>query len=103
MKGYTWSPDGSRIALMVGTVDCDYPGSAVGVFITTLDSKSQIRVSSSPMALDPVFSPDGSELAFADAQEMPARLVRYNLATGALVLIVKGTESDNYFHLHGWK
>jgi len=103
VKGYAWSPDGNRIALMVGTVDCDYPGSAVGVFITTLDSKSQVRISKSSMALDPVFSPDGSELAFADAQEMPAKLVRYNLVTGALVPIIKGTESDNYFHLHGWK
>jgi WD40 repeat protein len=103
VKNYAWSPDGSRIAVMVGTVGCDYPGDAVGVFLTSLDSKSQIRISTSSMALDPIFSPDGSELAFADAREMPASLMRYNLATGALALIVKGTESDGSFHLHGWK
>ena len=103
VKSYAWSPDGNRIAIMVGTVGCDYPGDAVSIFLTSLDSKSQLRISTSSMALDPVFSPDGSELAFSDAQEIPARLVRYNLATGALVLIARGTESENYFHLHAWK
>ncbi|MDP9280421.1 MAG: hypothetical protein M3P00_13470 [Gemmatimonadota bacterium] len=102
VKGYAWSPDGSRIAVMVGTVDCDYPGSAVGVFLASLDAKSQIRISKSSMALDPVFSPSGSEIAFADAAQSPARLMRYNLASGALTLIVAGTETENYFHLHGW-
>jgi Tol biopolymer transport system component len=103
VKAYDWSPDGSRIAVMVGTVDCDYPGNAVGVFLTSLDDKSQIRISKSSMALDPVFSPSGSEIAFADAAQLPARLMRYNLATGALTLIAAGTERENYFHLHAWK
>ena len=103
VKGYAWSPDGNRIAIMVGMVGCDYPGDAVGVFLTSRDSKSQLRISTSSMALDPIFSPDGSELAFADAQETPASLMRYNLATGELALIVRGTATDNAFHVHGWK
>src|SRR5262249_58916119 len=64
VKSFAWSPDSKRIALTLGTVDCDYPGSAAGVFITTIDLKSQARASDSELAFEPAFSTDGKAVAF---------------------------------------
>lgn len=103
VKSFNWSPDSKRLAVMIGTTDCDYPGSANGVFVTTLDLKSQIRASMSDMSLDPVFSPDGSAVAFVDASESPAKLMHYHLATGTRTLIRRATPSDNSYRLLDWK
>jgi Tol biopolymer transport system component len=72
VKSFNWSPDSKRLAVMLGTTDCDYPGSANGVFVTSLDLKSQSRVSPTGMALDPVFSPDGSAVALS-THRIPSR------------------------------
>jgi Tol biopolymer transport system component len=105
VKSFAWSPDSKRIALTLGTVDCDYPGSAGGVFITTIDLKSQVRASLSELAFEPAFSPDGKAVAFVDfsAPDSRARLIRYDLATGARTLIRRATDADNYYRLLGWK
>lgn len=103
VKSFNWSPDSKRLALTVGTTDCDYPGSANGVFITTLDLKSQIRASGGDMSFEPVFSPDGSALAYVDFSDSPARLVRYDITTGVRTLIRRATETDNYYQLIDWK
>jgi len=105
VKSFTWSPDSKRIALTLGTVDCDYPGSAGGVFVTTIDLKSQIRASAGELAFEPAFSPDGKAVAFVDFSDPDsrARLIRYDLATGATALIKRATDADNYYRLLGWR
>jgi Tol biopolymer transport system component len=103
VKSFAWSPDSKRLAVTVGTTDCDYPGSANGVFVTSLDLKSQRRVSDGNMAFEPVFSPDGSSLAYIDFSDSPAKLIRYDFATGLRTLIRRGTQSDNYYRLLDWR
>src|SRR5206468_11353190 len=87
VKSFAWSPEGKRLALTVGTTDCDYPGSANGVFVTTLDPKSQTRVSVGDMSFEPVFSPDGSAVAYGGFSDSPGRLCRYDVTTGRRTLI----------------
>jgi Tol biopolymer transport system component len=103
VKSFAWSPDGKRLALTAGTTDCDYPGSANGVFITTLDLKSQTRVSTGAMSFEPVFSTDSRSVAYVDFEESPARLLRYEIATRVRTLIRRATDFDNYFNLLDWK
>jgi Tol biopolymer transport system component len=103
IKSFSWSPDSKQLSLTLGTTDCDYPGSANGVFVTTLDLKSQVRASSGNMSIEPVFSPDGAFLAFVDFSDSPAKLIRYDMITGARTLIRQATQADNYYHLLDWK
>ena len=103
IKSFNWSPDSKRLTLTLGTTDCDYPGSANGVFITTLDRKSQIRASLSDMSLEPVFSPDGAAVAFVDFSDSPSKLIRYDMTTGARTLIRRATQADNSYHLLNWR
>jgi len=103
VKNFAWSPDSKRLAVTLGTTDCDYPGNASGIFVTTLDLKAQVRASTSPLSFEPAFSPDGAAVAFVDFSESPAKLLRYELATAQLTLIRRATERDNYYHLFGWR
>ena len=103
VKSFNWSPESKRLVLTLGTTDCDYPGTANGVFITTVDLKSQIRASINDMSFEPIFSPDGTAVAFVDFYESPARLIRYEMATGARTLIRRATEADNYYRLLDWQ
>jgi len=103
VKSFNWSPDSKRLTLTIGTTDCDYPGSANGVFTTTLDMKSQARVSLGDMSFEPMFSPDGSAIAYVDFSDSPAKLMRYDMTTRARTLIRQATQEDNYFHLLEWK
>jgi Tol biopolymer transport system component len=103
VKSFNWSPDSKRLALTLGTTDCDYPGSANGVFVTSIDQKSQIRLSMTDMSFEPVFSPDGTAVAFVDFSEDRATLIRHDLATGAHTLIRRATENNNYYRLLDWK
>jgi len=105
VKSYSWSPDSKRLAITLGTVDCDYPGSANGVFITSLDLRSQVRASLGELSFEPLFSLDGNSIAFVDFSDSDsrARLIRYDLATGTRTLIQRAPESDNYYRLLGWK
>jgi len=103
VRSYAWSPDSKRLALTLGTTDCDYPGSANGVFITTLDRKSQIRASQGDMSFEPAFSPDGASVAYVDFSDSPARLFRYELSTGSRSRIRQATEENNYYRLLDWR
>jgi Tol biopolymer transport system component len=105
VKSYSWSPDSKRLAITLGTVDCDYPGSANGVFITSVDLRSQVRASLGELSFEPLFSLDGNSIAFVDFSDSDsrARLIRYDLATGTRTLIQRAPESDNYYRLLGWK
>lgn len=103
VKTYEWSPDSKHIALTLGYVACDYPGDAADVFVTSINMRSQIRLSTSGMSFEPAFSPDGSSVAFVDFSHSPARLFRYDLANRTSTLIRGATEESNYYHLYGWR
>src|SRR5439155_17120165 len=102
-KSFDWSPDSKRLAHPAGTTECDYPGSANGVFMTSVDQKAQIRVSAGEMSLEPVFSPDGTALVFVDFSDPPAKLIRYDIATRNRTVFRRGSETDNSYHLLDWK
>ncbi len=103
VKTFNWSPDGKRIALTLGTTGCDYPGSEDGVFLTTPDLRVQNQISTAKLSIEPVFSPDGSAVAFVDLSEPPPRLLRYDLTTGELTLIRRSTWEDDYYRLIDWR
>jgi Tol biopolymer transport system component len=103
VKSFSWSPDSKRLAITVGTTDCDYPGSANGVFVTSLPLRTQSKVSDGDMAFDPVFSPDGSSIAYIDFSDSPAKLIRYDIATGSRTLIRRATQTDNFYRLLDWR
>jgi len=101
-RSYTWSPDSKRLALTLGTTDCDYPGSANGVFITTLDRKLQTKASQGDMAFEPVFSPDGSSVAFVDFSDSPAAcFARHH--DRREVSHPASHEENNYYRLLDWR
>jgi len=105
VKSYNWSPDSKRLALTLGTVDCDYPGTANGVFVTSVDLRSQVRASVRDMSFEPVFSPDSKSIAFVDFSDPASRaeLMRYDLVSGNRTLIRRAPGSDNYYRLLDWK
>jgi Tol biopolymer transport system component len=103
VKNFAWSPDSKQIALTLGTTDCDYPGDAVSVFLTTVDLKSQVRLSPSDMTFEPAFAPDGSAVAFVDFSDSPAKLMHYDLAARKLRVIRIASQQNNYYSLHGWR
>jgi len=88
-----WSPDSKRLALTLGhhrlrlsrpaPTECSSP---------TLDRKLQTKASKATWRLEPVFSPDGSSVAFVDFSDSPARLFRFDITTGARSLIQRATE-----------
>jgi Tol biopolymer transport system component len=100
---FAWSPDSRRIALELGTEDCDYPGDDAAVFVANLDQKSGLAISNASPAIQPVFSSDGSAVAFVDSSHFPNRLLRYDFANGSRNLIRQAEASDNSYRLLGWK
>jgi Tol biopolymer transport system component len=55
------------------------------------------------MSFEPHFSPDGSALAYVDFSDSPARLFRYDIATGTRSLIRRASEAENTYRLLGWR
>jgi len=103
VKSFRWSPDSKRLALALGTTDCDYPGDAVGVFVTTIDRKVQIRASQGNMSFEPLFSPDGGSVVYVDFSDSLARLIRYDIMSGMRTRIRQASDENNYYHLLDWK
>jgi Tol biopolymer transport system component len=66
VKDFAWSPDGKFLAVGIGTVDCDYPGSANGVFITSVDQRVQFKLSHGQQSLGALFAPDGKQVVFTE-------------------------------------
>jgi len=66
VKDFAWSPDGKRLTVGIGTNDCDYPGSANGVFVTSLDQTVQFKLSRGEQSLRAIFSPDGKKAVFTE-------------------------------------
>jgi Tol biopolymer transport system component len=103
VRSYNWSPDSKRLAVTLGTTDCDYPGSANGVFVTSIDMKSQIRASTGDMSFEPIFSPDRSAISYVDFSDPQARLIRYDFASAVRTLVRIATPEDNYYRILDWK
>jgi len=66
VKDFAWSPDGKFLAVGIGTVDCDYPGTANGVFITSVDQTVQFKLSRGQQSLGALFAPDGKQVVFTE-------------------------------------
>jgi Tol biopolymer transport system component len=103
VKNFAWSPDGRRIAVTLGTNDCDYPGSAAGVFLTDVEQKQQLRISTSILSVEPAFSADGTTVAFVDVSESRSKLMLYEIGSRSLRLLSQASEQANHYTLLGWK
>ncbi len=66
VKDFAWSPDGKFLAVGIGTVDCDYPGTANGVFVTSVDQTVQFKLSRGQQSLGATFAPDGKKVVFTE-------------------------------------
>lgn len=98
VKDFEWSPDGKLLAAGIGTVDCDYPGSAGAVFVTSLDQKVQFKLSRGQLSLQARFSPDGRSIMFTDFSDYPPKLVIGDLSTRELSpvpALVSGEDRDS--------
>jgi Tol biopolymer transport system component len=104
VKDFAWSPDGKFLAVGIGTVDCDYPGTANGVFITSLDQKVQFKLSRGQQSLGALFAPDGKQVVFTDYGDYGThpQLVIGELATRKLTPIPT-TRSDEVPTALDWK
>jgi Tol biopolymer transport system component len=103
VKNFAWSPDGRRIAITLGTTDCDYPGSGAGVFLTDVEQKQQLRISTSILSVEPAFSADGTAVAFVDVSESRSKLMLYEIGSRSLRLLSQASEQANYYTLLDWK
>ncbi len=103
-KDFSWSPDGKLLAVGIGTVDCDYPGTANGVFVTSVDQKRQFKLSRGAQSLRATFSPDGKRVVFTEYSDEGThpQLMIGELATRKLTP-VGHTRSDEVPTAIGWK
>jgi Tol biopolymer transport system component len=105
VKDFAWSPDGKRLTVGIGTNDCDYPGSANGVFVTSLDQTVQFKLSRE-QSLGAIFSPDGKKAVFteySDAEAHPQLMIA-DLATRKLTPVANTRSSGNDVPTAlGWK
>ena len=100
---FSWSPDSRRLAIELGTEDCTSPSGDAAVFVTGVDQKFQKQISTSSPSVQPVFSPDGSAIAFVDSSQFPARLFRYDLAKENRSVLRRASAKENDYVLLEWR
>ena len=100
---FSWSPDSRRLAIELGTEDCESTSGDAAVFVTSVDQKVQKQISTSSPSVQPAFSPDGSAIAFVDSSQPPARLFRYDLASETRSVIRRASAQENDYSLLEWK
>jgi len=100
---FSWSPDSRRLAIELGTDDCGSPSGDAAVFVSSVDQKVQMQISTSSPSVQPAFSPDGSAIAFVDSSQVPARLFRYDLASKTRSVIRRASTKENDYRLLEWK
>ena len=103
VKSFAWSPDGRRIAVTLGTTDCDDPGTGAGVFLTDVEQKQQLRISTSILSVQPAFSADGTAVAFVDVSESRSKLMLYEIGSRSLRLLSQASDQANYYTLLDWR
>lgn len=96
VKDFAWSPDGKRLTVGIGTNDCDYPGSANAVFVTSLDQTVQFKLSRGEQSLGAIFSPDGQKAVFTEYPlgELHPQLMIGDLATRILTPVANTRSAD---------
>jgi hypothetical protein len=87
VTGVEWSPDGSRLAVSVGSV------SGASIWIVSADGSESFEVPTSLTGVYPTWSPDGSQLAFLRAGLFSADsfghdLMIYDVETSTLTTLV---------------
>jgi Tol biopolymer transport system component len=104
VKEFGWSPDGKFLAVGIGTVDCDYPGTANGVFVTSVDQRVQFKLSRGQQSLGATFAPDGKQVVFTEYGDdgTHPQLVIGELATRKLTPI-PNTRSEEVPTALDWK
>jgi Tol biopolymer transport system component len=100
---FSWSPDSRRLAIELGTEDCESTSGDAAVFVTSVDQKVQKQISTSSPSVQPAFSPDGSAIAFVDSSQVPARLFRYDLASETRSVIRRASTKESDYRLLEWK
>jgi Tol biopolymer transport system component len=100
---FAWSPDSKRLALELGSQECDYPPGTSTIFVSSIDLKSQTKISSVSPSIEPQFSPDGSAIAFVDFLHVPNRLLEYDFASGTSHVIRQARPKENGYQLVAWK
>jgi Tol biopolymer transport system component len=100
---FSWSPDSRRLAIELGTEDCEATSGDAAVFVTSVDQKVQKQISTSSPSVQPAFSPDGSAIAFVDSSQSPSRLFRYDLASETRSVIRRASTKENDYRLLEWK
>lgn len=99
---FSWSPDSRRIVLELGTNDCGYPSGDAAVFVTSIDQKYQICISTASPAIEPKFSPDGTAVVFVDYSRSPHPMLRYEFRSGTLKRLDWPGRHEEY-RLMDWK
>jgi len=104
VKDFAWSPDSKFLAVGIGTVDCDYPGTANGVFITSVDQTVQFKLSRGQQSLGALFAPDGKQVVFTEYSDDEAhpQLVIGELASRKLTPLAN-TRSNEVPTVVDWK
>jgi Tol biopolymer transport system component len=100
---FSWSPDSRTLAMELGTNNCEYPAIDAGVFITSVDQKYQMKISNASPAFEPIFSHDGSAIAFLDASQSPYRLWHYDIQSRTLKQMGKSGDQESLHRLLDWR
>ena len=99
---FSWSPDSRRIVLELGTNDCGYPSGDAAVFVTSVDQKYQVCISTASPAIEPRFSPDGTAVVFVDYSRPPHPMLRYEFRSRTLKRLDRPGGHEEY-RLMDWK
>ncbi len=84
-EGQSWSPDGLKLAY--AALDFEGPGSITGINVINADGTGRVRLTQSSTDAEPVWSPDGTRIAFTRRVGFSKQLMVMN-ANGSNVELV---------------
>ncbi len=98
---FDWSPDGRSLAVSTGTEDCGYPPGDGAVLISSLDGKTQFRLSKNAPSLAAKFSPDSKKVIFVDYKANQS--VVADIATRTLTPLPGPSSLGSQYVIYDWK